>query len=157
MFADKFDRAILAHLLEHGDATQAELGGRAHLSGPAAGRRQRLLEEKGVISGYRAQVDFKRCGFGALVMVMIHLERQSEETLSAFEEAIVRCPSVTSCHLLSGEDDYLITLRARDLADYERIHRTELSKIPGVARMRSSFALREVISRAAPPALLVDP
>lgn len=152
--ADAFDRAILARLLKDGTATQAELGEEANLSGPAAGRRQRLLEEKGLIRGYQAQLDFSRFGFGALVMVLIQLERQSRDTLSAFEDAIARCPSVMSCHLLSGSEDYLVTLRARDLADFERIHRSELSELPGVARMQSLFSLREVVSRPAPPALL---
>lgn len=150
---DSFDRAILARLLRDGTATQAELGEEANLSGPAAGRRQRLLEEKGLICGYQAQLDFARFGFGALVMVLIQLERQSRVTLSAFEEAIAQCPSVLSCHLLSGSEDYLVMLRARDLADFERIHRSELSEIPGVARMQSLFALREVVSRPAPLAL----
>ena len=151
---DKFDRAILAQLLTDGRATQADLGDVAHLSGPAAGRRQRQLEEKGLITGYQAQIDFQRFGFGALVMVLIQLERQSREVLADFEAAIGRCPSVMSCHLLSGGEDYLVTLRARDLADVERIHRAELSELPGVARMQSLFSLREVVARAAPPALL---
>ncbi len=154
MIADEFDLKILARLLENGVATQAELGEVAHLSGPAAGRRQRQLEEKGLIRGYHAQLDFDRCGFGVLVIVLIQLERQSQETLTAFEHAIALCPSVISCHLLSGGEDYLITLRARDLPDFERIHRTELSELPGVVRMQSLFTLREVVSRPAPPALL---
>ncbi|MDQ4419893.1 Lrp/AsnC family transcriptional regulator [Sphingobium sp. DEHP117] len=154
MIIDGFDRKILATLLENGVATQAELGEAANLSGPAAGRRQRQLQEKGLIKGYHAELDFGRFGFGVLVMVLIQLERQSQETLAAFERAVALCPSVMSCHLLSGGEDYLITLRARDLPDFERIHRTELSELPGVVRMQSLFTLREVVSRAAPPALL---
>jgi Lrp/AsnC family leucine-responsive transcriptional regulator len=153
---DSFDRAILARLLADGRATQADLGEEAHLSGPAAGRRQRQLEERGLITGYRAQIDFQRFGFGTLVMVLIQLERQSRAVLHDFEDAVGRCPSVMSCHLLSGGEDYLITLRARDLADFERIHRAELSELPGVARMQSLFSLREVVSRPAPPALLTQ-
>ncbi len=154
MITDNFDRIILAHLLANGRATQAELGAAAHLSGPAAGRRQRLLEAEGLIRKYEALVDFERLGFGTLVMVLIQLERQSRETLARFETAITECPSVMSCHLLSGGEDYLVTLRARDLADFERIHRTELSELPGVARMQSLFSMREVVARPAPLALL---
>jgi Lrp/AsnC family transcriptional regulator, leucine-responsive regulatory protein len=61
-----------------------------------------------------------------------------------------------SCYLLSGGEDYLVTLRARGLADFERIHRSELSELPGAVRMQSLFALREVISPAAPLALTGD-
>lgn len=151
---DRFDRAILNELVENGRATQSELGQRAHLSGTAAARRQKLMEENGLITGYHAAVDARALGFGMDVKVLITLERQSDDTFSSFERAITGCPSVTGCHLLSGGEDYLITLVARDLADFERIHRTELSALPGVARMRSLFSLREVVRRRAPPSML---
>ena len=151
---DDFDRAILGKLVQDGTATQAELGETACLSGPAAGRRQRLLEQQGYILGYHARLDFARFGFGTQVVVLIQLEKQSTETLTAFEEAVCASSSVLSCHLLSGSEDYLLLLRARDLDDFERIHRDELSKLPGVARMQSLFSLREVLSRTASPSLL---
>jgi len=154
MTADSFDRAILAHLMTDGAATQAELGEVVSLSGPAAGRRQRLLEQDGYIRGYTAQIDFEKFGFGALVMILIQLDSQSIDTLEAFEKAVRASPSVLSCHLLSGEEDYLLSLRARDLIDFERIHREELTKLPGVVRMQSLFSLREVLSRSASPAML---
>lgn len=154
MAIDSFDRAILAHLMEHGNATQAELGEAANLSGPAAGRRQRLLESQGYIKGYSPRLDFAKFGFGALVMVLIQLEKQATSMLEAFEQAVCASPSILSCHLLSGSEDYLLSLRARDLDDFERIHRDELSKLPGVTRMQSLFSLREVLSRTASPAIL---
>lgn len=151
---DRFDRAILSELIENGRATQGDLGQRAHLSGTAAARRQRQMEERGLIAGYRAEPDMKRLGYGMTVTVLITLERQSEEAFRQFEAAVADCPSVTSCHLMSGGEDYVITLLARDLADFERIHRHELSALPRVARMRSLFSLREVVRRRVPPALL---
>ena len=151
---DAFDRAILGELIDNGRATQNELGARANLSGTAAARRQKLMEERGLITGYHAGVNAGAFGFGMTVQVLITLERQSDEAFSAFERAVTGCPSVTSCHLLSGGEDYLVTLGARDLADFERIHRIELSALPGVARMRSLFSLREVVKRRVPPALL---
>ncbi len=154
MIMDSFDTALIARLLIEGRATQADLGEAVNLSGPAAGRRLRLLEEKGLITGYQATIDFQRFGFGTLVMVLIQLERQSQQVLADFETAVSRCPSVMGCYLLSGGEDYLVILRTLDLADFERVHRTELSELPGVARMRSLFTLREVVSRPAPPALL---
>jgi DNA-binding Lrp family transcriptional regulator len=58
---------------------------------------------------------------------------------------------------MSGDDDYMITVLARDLADYERIHKEQLSRLPGVARLKSSFALREVMTRALPATSLNPP
>jgi DNA-binding Lrp family transcriptional regulator len=89
--------------------------------------------------------------------VQISLKSQSEDLLAAFEKAIAAAPSVVSCHLMSGDDDYVLTVLARDLADYERIHRQELSRLPGVTRLKSSFALREVKSRALPETILTRP
>lgn len=154
MSIDTFDRAILSRLLENGTATHAELGEVCNLSGPAAGRRQRALEQQGYILGYHAELDFARFGFGMQIMVLIQLEKQSTETLRAFEEAVCASPSVLSCHLLSGSEDYLLSLRARDLADFGRIHRDELSNLPNVSRMQSLFSLREVVSRTASPSVL---
>lgn len=153
MSIDSFDQAILAALVENGSATQAELGEVANLSGPAAGRRQRLLEQRGYIRGYQAKLGFEKFGFGTLVMVLIQLEKQSTGTFVAFEDAVRLCPSIISCHLLSGSEDYLISLRTRNLQDFERIHREELSKLPGVSNMQSLFTLREVLDRAAPPSI----
>jgi DNA-binding Lrp family transcriptional regulator len=74
--------------------------------------------------------------------------------LDAFERAVIACPSVVRCFLMSGSDDYMVTVLARDIEDFEHIHRTQLSRLPRVARIQSSFALREIINRAVPPAAL---
>ena len=88
-----------------------------------------------MIRRYRAELDRKRLGFGGLVIVRITLERQSEDVLRAFEKAVARCPSVLSCYLMSGVADYQVTLVARDIEDYERVHNTQLSRLPHVARI----------------------
>jgi DNA-binding Lrp family transcriptional regulator len=61
---------------------------------------------------------------------------------------------VLRCFLMSGSDDYIVAVNARSIADFERIHRTELACLPHVARVQSSFALRTVIDRRVPPAAL---
>jgi DNA-binding Lrp family transcriptional regulator len=95
-----------------------------------------------------------RLGLVTTVIVTITLEKQSEEYLAAFEAAIARCPDVVSCHLMSGSDDYHLQVIARDIADFERIHKQHLSRMPGVARIHSSFAMREVVRRAIPETAL---
>jgi len=75
--------------------------------------------------------------------------------LKAFEAAVARAPSIVSCYLMSGEDDYLVTVMARDLADFERIHKEQLSRLPGVARLKSSFVLRDVASKPLPASCLL--
>jgi DNA-binding Lrp family transcriptional regulator len=82
------------------------------------------------------------------VVVEIVLERQTAESMTRFENAVRRCPEVLECYLMSGTSDYLLRVEARDTADYERIHSEQLSRLPGVARVKSSFAIRKVKRRA---------
>lgn len=148
---DRIDAAILSELTTNARASQVDLAVRAGLSSTAIARRQRALEESGIIRGYQAVLDLSRFGLATTVLVRITLESQSEEALRAFEAGVVACPSVIRCFLMSGSDDYVVTVLVRDIGDYERIHRTELSRLPRVARIESSFALREVVNRAVPP------
>ena len=152
---DALDRAILGALLDNGRLSQVELAERVPLSPTAIARRIRALEENGVIQAYQARVNRKALGLGMMVIVHIGLTSQNEDLLEAFEAAVAGAPSIVSCHLMSGEDDYLLTVMARDLADYERIHKEQLARLPGVARLRSSFALREVTNRALPASCLL--
>lgn len=144
---DALDRAILGALLENGRLSQVELAERVPLSPTAIARRIRALEEGGLIEGYRVLLNQKALGLGMTAIIQISLTSQSEDLLDAFEAAVASAPSVVSCYLMSGDNDYLLTVLARDLADFERIHKEQLARLPGVARLRSSFALREVTSK----------
>ena len=148
---DALDRAIVGALLKDGRLSQVELAERIPLSATAIARRIRALEEKGVIEGYQARVSRQALGLNITVFVQIGLTSQNEDLLRAFEEAVVKAPSVVSCHLMSGEDDYLVTIMARDIADFERIHKEILSVLPGVLRIHSSFSIRDVLASRARP------
>jgi Lrp/AsnC family transcriptional regulator, leucine-responsive regulatory protein len=154
MNIDALDKAILAALVTDGRLSQVELAERVPLSPTAIARRIRALEEAGIIEGYQARISRKALGLTMTVIVQISLKGQGQDLLDAFEKAAAAAPSVISCHLMSGEDDYILTVLARDLADYERIHKLELSRLPGVVRLRSNFALREVASRPLPASSL---
>lgn len=157
MELDRIDRAILTELVRDGRVSHADLSTRVGLSPTACARRQRALEEAGVIAGYQAVLGLERLGFGTTVIVLITLDSQAEEALDAFEKSVVQCPSVVRCFLMSGSDDYIIAVNVQSITDFERIHRTELARLPHVARIQSSFALREVINRTVPPAALRPP
>jgi Lrp/AsnC family transcriptional regulator, leucine-responsive regulatory protein len=154
MGLDRIDFALMSELVSKARASHVELSERIGLSSTACARRQKALEEDGFIQGYQAVLDLKRLGLSTTVLVRISLESQSEEALDAFEKAVVTCPSVVRCFLMSGSDDYMVTVLAKDLEDFETIHRTQLSRLPRVARIQSSFALREIINRVVPPAAL---
>jgi Lrp/AsnC family leucine-responsive transcriptional regulator len=154
---DKIDLAILSALTTNARTSQVELSENIGLSSTAIARRQKALEDDGLIRGYQAMLNLGRFGLSTTVLVRITLESQSEEALKSFEAGVVECPSVVRCFLMSGSDDYVVIVLARDIEDFERIHRTELSRLPRVARIQSSFAMREVVDRAVPPVVFNRP
>jgi Lrp/AsnC family leucine-responsive transcriptional regulator len=151
MEIDKIDTRILAELSADARVSMVDLATRIGLSSTAIARRQRSLEEHGFIRGYQAILDLGRFGLRTTVLVRIALESQSDEALKSFEEGVLNCPSVIRCFLMSGSDDYVAIVLARDIEDFERIHRTELSRLPRVARIQSSFAMRDIVNRTVPP------
>lgn len=144
---DATDRVLLQALQADGRMTHSALAELVHLSPSACLRRVRRLEEAGVISGYHAHLDSERLGLGTTVFVEISLDSQQEDVLDAFEAAVREVPEVVDCHLMAGDADYLLQVVAADVTDYERIHRTEMARLPHVAKLRSSFALRGVVER----------
>jgi len=148
---DAMDRRILTILQTEGRVTNAELAERVHLSPSACLRRVRELEEDGIIDRYVALLHPGGIGRGDTVFVEVSLEGQTDAALDAFERAVRTCPEVMECCLMAGDTDYLLKLTVRDGGDYERLHRQVLSKLPGVARIRSRFAIREVFRRTAYP------
>ena len=153
MQLDRTDRKLLSALVANGRATQQELGEAAGLSPSAAARRQKALEDSGILRGYRADLNLRKLGLGTTVMVTITLDSQSEEAMEAFEAAVADGPSIIRCHLMSGRNDYLLVVRASSIEDYEIIHRQEIARLPRVARIETAFALREVVNRTVPPRL----
>jgi len=146
---DTADRAIVNQLQAEGRMTNSELADRVNLSPSACLRRVRRLEEVGVIDGYVMLVNARAIGRGTDVFVEISLTTQQEDQLEEFESAVGECPEVMSCHLMAGGFDYLLHVVAADVADYERVHKTHLARLPGVDRIRSSFALRTVCKKTA--------
>jgi len=151
---DRADIAILKEVTSNARSSNVELADRVGLSSTACARRLMALEQDGLIEGYQAVLGLKALGLGTTVIVRITLESQSEDSLDTFESAVAKCPSVVRCLLMSGTDDYLVTVLARDIEDFEQIHKSQLSRLPRVARIQSSFAIRDVVNRSFPPAAL---
>jgi len=144
MQLDKYDRSILAALQQDGRISNVQLAARVNLSESACLRRVRALEEAGYIDHYVALVNQSRVGLGGNVLVHIGLHREEQSELAAFEAAVQDIPEVMECYLMTGEFDYLLRVVVADMADFERIHKEELTRLPGVARVNSSVAIRTV-------------
>ena len=153
MTIDRFDNLILEALQKDGRISNVQLAQQVGLSESACLRRVRALEESGIIDRYVALVSQNKAGLPGNVFVQIGLHREVESELAAFEDAVRGIPEVMECYLMSGEFDYLIRVVVADMADFERIHKTELTRLPGVARVNSSFGIRTVQRKTELPLL----
>ena len=144
MQLDKYDRAILEALQQDGRISNVHLAAKVNLSESACLRRVRTLEDEGYIDRYVALVNQSRVGLGGNVLVHIGLHREEQSELAAFEAAVRNIPEVMECYLMTGEFDYLLRVVVADMADFERLHKEALTRLPGVARVNSSVAIRTV-------------
>ena len=134
---DTFDRKLLNLLQRRGRASYVEMAEAVNLSESACLRRVKVLEETGVIGRYAAVIDERAVGLPLSVFVTVTLSSQAEATLSAFEKAIANVREVAECYLMTGGSDYLLRLVVADVDDLERVHAQELTRIPGVVRVRA--------------------
>ncbi len=141
---DKIDKIILAELQKNSQQPIAGLAAKAGLSPSSCHRRVKLLEEAGTITGYTATLDRAALGLANEFFVEVSLSAQTEEAFEKFEKAVQRVPEILECHLMSGQFDYLLRVVAADATDYERIHRSRISRLPGVQRIQSALALRTI-------------
>jgi DNA-binding Lrp family transcriptional regulator len=148
---DTTDLKILKHIQDNCRLTNVELADKINLSPSPCLRRIRNLESNGVIKGYMALVDQNAVDLPVSVFIQVSLERQVVADLMAFEEAILSRPEVMECYLMTGDADYLLRVVAKDLETYQQFLLDHLTQIPGVASIKSSFALKQVVFKTSLP------
>jgi Lrp/AsnC family transcriptional regulator, leucine-responsive regulatory protein len=151
MELDATDLRILRVLQDDGSLTNVELARRVHLSPSPCLARVKALEAAGVIQRYVALADAKLLGLGLNVFINISLKSQSREALAEFERRIADHEEVMECYLMTGDSDYLIRVAVADIEALERFILNQLTPIPGVEKIRSSFALKQVRYKTALP------
>jgi Lrp/AsnC family leucine-responsive transcriptional regulator len=144
MKLDAIDRRILTALQEDGRLTNVELSDRVGLSPSPTLRRVKLLEDVGVIRGYRAVLDRPRVNLGLTLFVNISAESREDIETSEFLKLVVSFKEVVSCHLVSGESDFLLEVVVPDLAAYDNFLVKKLLKVPGIKAIRSNFVIRTI-------------
>ena len=148
---DNTDRRILRVIQEEARVSNSELAERVGLSPSPCWRRVRTLEENGVIERYVTQVNAKSVGLPINVFATVTLEKQAESALELFEKAVKKRPELMECNLMTGEFDYLLRVVVPDLAAYERFLMDHLTRIKGIASIKSSFSLKQVSYKTALP------
>lgn len=148
---DALDLRILEELQRDGALSNVELARRVHLSPSPCLARVKALEASGVISRYVALVNAARLGLGLSVFISISLKAQSKEALAEFERRIQEHDEVMECYLMTGDSDYLIRVAVADMGALEKFILEQLTPIPGIEKIRSSFALKQVRYKTALP------
>ena len=148
---DKIDLKILRALQSDGRLTNADLAQRVNVSVATCHRRTQRLFDEGYITGVRAEVAPAAVGLGALVMVGVVLDRSTPESFAAFEGAAMELKEVLDCNLVAGDFDYLLKIRVRDMADFNKLHGEKLIALPGVRQTRTFFVMKEVKESARLP------
>ena len=148
---DRIDVKILRAHQAEGRLTNAELAARVNVSAATCHRRTQRLFEEGYITGVRAEIAPVAVGLGALVMVGVVLDRSTPESFAAFEEAVLELKEVLDCNLVAGDFDYLLKIRVRDMADFNKLHGQKLIALPGVRQTRTFFVMKEVKENARLP------
>ena len=148
---DKIDGRILEIIQEEARISNTDLAERVGLSPSPCWRRVRALESNGIIERYVTLVNAKAVGLPINVFATVTLEKQVEPALEAFEKAVTERPEVMECNLMTGEFDYLLRVVVPDLAAYERFLKDHLTRIKGIASIKSSFSLKQVCYKTALP------
>ena len=151
MSLDAIDIRILSELQQDGGLSNVELARRVNLSPSPCLMRVRALEKQGVIRQYVALADPQALGLGLNVFISISLKEQSKAALADFEGRIAEHDEVMECYLMTGDSDYLIRVAVANMAALERFILDQLTPIPGVEKIRSSFALKQVRYKTALP------
>ncbi|MFC5707368.1 Lrp/AsnC family transcriptional regulator [Aeromonas eucrenophila] len=142
---DKADRKILAELQSDGRLSVTELAERIGLSVSPCHRRVRVLEETGVIRGYRAQLDPANLGLNFSAIVFVTLREGDRQAVASFEHAVMEIPQVIQAQRLFGDPDYLLNVITRDLPAFQRLYDEQLSALPSVQRLTSTLVMKSVV------------
>ncbi|MBM0277157.1 Lrp/AsnC family transcriptional regulator [Micromonospora tarensis] len=147
---DRIDRAILDHLQRHGRTANVDLAEAVRLSPSSCLRRTKALEEDGVLTGYRAELDRERLGLGLTVFVSLKVEH-SRTTAMVVEEALKKIEHVVACHVVSGDADFFLELAVPDLRTFEKVLTDQILVIGPVRDARSTISIRTVVDRGPLP------
>jgi DNA-binding Lrp family transcriptional regulator len=141
---DAYSLKILEALQEDSRMTVQQISERVGLSTTPCWKRIKEMEAQGVITGYTVQVDRKKVGLNLMVVAEINLAQHTDKIVAAFEAAVAATPQIVRCYSTTGQADYVLTIMAADIEQYEQLLIRQLFKLPGVAHVRSSIVLREI-------------
>jgi len=137
---DEIDLRILTALQRNGRMSNIAISQIAQITAPPTLRRTRTLEGKGIIRGYRAEIDARKLGFEVLAFVFVGLVSQSNRDIKAFEHVVQFWLPVRECYSLSGETDFLLKCVAKNLTELQGFVTNTVMKTAGVRSVKTAFS-----------------
>lgn len=153
---DRIDRRILNQLQEHGRLSIVELAHRVNLTKTPCAQRVRRLEQDGIIRGYRADLDPEQLGAGNVLVVLVTMEKTSEDALDRFNRAVRLIPEVQGCYMVAGNFDYLLKVRTHDISHYRDVLVQQIGRLPNVHQTHS-FVVMELVKDDVTVPVPIDP
>lgn len=138
---DRIDREILSALEVDGRQSYASLADGVGLSKTPCWNRVQAMEEAGIITGYRADIDPARIELGVMAYIQVIIDSARRE---AFEAAVVDTPAILECHTIAGDGDYVLRVACRDVDDLDHLLRFDVAVLPGVQRSSTMVCLKTI-------------
>ncbi|WP_423208324.1 Lrp/AsnC family transcriptional regulator [Paracoccus yeei] len=142
MELDRFDLGILAALQRDGALTNAALSGLVNLSASQCSRRRAALEEAGVIEGYSARLSAAKLGVGMRAIIRVNLSAHGQTNEQDFARFVASHAQIRSTFSVSGDADYILDVRVRDLEAFADFVHRHLLPHPQVLQVRSEIVLK---------------
>ncbi|MGR3503274.1 Lrp/AsnC family transcriptional regulator [Pseudaestuariivita sp.] len=140
---DDTDRRILHAVQRDASLSMDALAEQAGLSRNACWRRLRQMEAAGVIRDRVTRLNPAAVGLGLMVFVLVRTNRHDAAWLEEFQRAVTTIPEVLGAFRMTGDLDYVIRLRVRNVADYDRVYKTLISRVD-VSDISASFVMEEL-------------
>lgn len=147
---DRHDVRILHELQQDAGLSNADLAERVGLSANACWRRVKRMEDTGVIARRVALLNPDKLDLGVTVFVGIKTTEHNQQWLDKFSRGISALPEVTEFYRMSGDVDYMLKIRVRDIADYDRVYKKIIQVAP-LSDVSSSFAMEQIKYETALP------
>lgn len=141
---DRVDRKILKELQLNGKISNVELAKRVDLSPTPCLNRVKRLEKEGYIEAYTIRVNPELVDAKLLVFVEIRLDRTSRNVFNDFRVAVRKLSEIMECHLVSGDFDYLLKARVKDMQAYRKLLGETLLALPHVNSSRTYMVMESV-------------
>ncbi len=143
---DKLDLSIIQQLMHDAAISYAEIGKKLYVSAGTVHVRIKKLQEAGIISGMKYNVDLKKLGYDVIAFVGIYLEKSS--LYDNVAKDLKKIPEIVRMNYTTGNYSIFAEVVCKDITQLRLILHDELQKIKGIERTETFISLEESLNRS---------